>query len=101
MADINEFKKELEAILEYASDPEELEDEIKAKDWKIEYEIDEDIIEFSDKVEWESKICIETPNFICEVYIEGTATAEISYERWVDTYNYWLNDYSINKIERK
>ena len=88
-------------MLEYALEPEEFADEIKSRNWKIEYDIEEDMRDFSNKVDWETKMYIESDSFLCEVYVEGTATAEISYERWVDTYNYWMNEYNIDKIVSK
>ena len=57
--------------------------------------IDENIEDFSNKVEWEGYITIEKDDFQFIIYIEGIAQAVISYGSWSTTNMYEIHEFDI------
>jgi len=56
---------------------------------------DESIIEFSIDVEWESNYELEIDGDTFEIHFDGVATAEISYDRWVNSFNHEITDWKV------
>ena len=52
-----------------------------------------------DRVSWDRylKIQYKDKKYIISMY--GTALAEISYERWTETFGYYLSDFSIDELK--
>lgn len=69
--------------------------------WKYTFiDSDEEGSSFSDEVTWNLTFNVEKNEEEYSIYISGSAIAEISYDRWVDSYGFsWdEEDISINKI---
>jgi len=58
-------------------------------------DINESISPYSTDVEWESTIIVKKDSETYSIILEGTAIAEISYERWTETYGYTITDYKV------
>jgi len=51
-----------------------------------------------DSVTWNDRYLFNYKNKKYSLYVSGTAIAEISYERWVDTFGYNLTDWDLDII---
>lgn len=58
--------------------------------------IAEDSEHFGYNVSWYNMFKVKKDNKEYSIYISGEAIAEISYDRWVDTYGYTFNENSIS-----
>jgi len=91
--------EELENILEY-TDFEDVEKDLKAAGYENvpdEIETEDDCGDYSTDVTWECNFVISKNDKEFKIYLTGTAIAEISYERWVDTFGYVIDDFNIEE----
>ena len=51
-----------------------------------------------DKVSWDSSVSFTYKNKDYILYLSGTAIAEISYERWTETFGYVLDDWDLSPV---
>ena len=86
-------------ILEYSSFDDIIMD-LETKGFNVPHEIDtEDEIEsYSTTVNWYANFNVSKDNKIYKIYLTGSAIAEISYERWTETYGYEITDYNVNLV---
>lgn len=59
---------------------------------------DEDSDSYSTDVSWYTHFTAEKNNEVFSCYLSGSAQKEISYDRWVDTDCYIVEDYNIKKL---
>jgi len=89
------LQQELEDILENTT-YEDIESDLRKNGWFCpDIETDEGIEDHSTKVEWCSRFEVSKYQTTFYVLLEGSAIAEISYERWTETYGYVLEDFDI------
>ena len=79
-------------------DTKEIEDKLKKLGASNIILLDSDEDRECDSVTWNDKYSFEYKNEKYNLYVFGTAIAEISYERWIDTFGYVLEDWDLNKI---
>ena len=92
--------EELDILLENTS-YETLEDDLtKAGFSYSEISSDEELESFSTTVNWDRTCNIKKDNESFIVYLSGTAIAEISYERWTETFGHNIDYFSIRKVEK-
>jgi hypothetical protein len=93
------LEKELTAILDNVI-YDYIEEDLKGNGWEITKDInpEESIESFSSNVDWGCFFEVKKEDTIFSVYLSGRAIADISYERWVDTYGYEIEDFSTNII---
>jgi len=58
--------------------------------------LDEDRIEFSTDISWYKQFSLVKDNISYSVYLNGSAIAEISYDRWVDSFAYNIEEIEIS-----
>ena len=87
---------DLETIMEYAS-YEDVENLLEIQGYKVisPLETDEEIGSFSTDVDWDGKIIVEKDYKQFNIILSGTAIGEISYDRWVDSYGYDIDDFNV------
>lgn len=51
-----------------------------------------------DSVSWDNSYLFDFDSKKYSLYTSGTAIAEVSYERWVDTFGYTLDYWSVSEI---
>jgi hypothetical protein len=99
-----ELREELYKILDEISsfdDSEDLSYILKEKGWNVISEIDikEDIRDFSTTVDFETTFEVEKNNEKFIVYISGEGAANISYDRWIDTDFYRIENIDLYYID--
>ena len=62
-------------------------------------EVDEGIESFSTNVSWSQNINLKKDNRSFTVYLSGSASANISYDRWTTTDCYSLDTYDVGEIK--
>jgi hypothetical protein len=59
---------------------------------------DYSIESYSTNVNWEFSAEFEKDSEIFNMFLYGEAMADISYDRWVDTFGYTMTSYNMNKL---
>jgi len=77
---------------------EDLEKDLRENDWKTnDLDTEDELESYSTSVNWDGSIEVSKNNEKYKVNLSGSAIAEISYDRWTDTYGYVITDFSISK----
>ena len=66
-----------------------------------EIETEDEIEGFSTTVDWSSSFEVSKDSEKFLIYVSGKAIAEISYERWTETYGYYIDYHSVEKIKEE
>lgn len=95
------MKKIIENILEIITE-EDIEETFKKEGFIIEeIDSDEELESYSTNVNWNTIYYVEKDGKAFNVIVSGTAIAEISYERWTETFGYSVTSYNVDSTELK
>jgi len=59
-----------------------------------EIEPNEEIQEYSTNVDWDSSFEVTKNDVTIKIFVSGTGIAEISYDRWTETFGHDIEDFS-------